>query len=283
MATTIDRSKDSTSDLESANFDDEEYKRICSDFRDSIFSLLRHRSFIKNLIVSCQNPKAAVYMSQRKKEIVSSLLNIFASVSRKRLELEPSINTTYPILAVPKMSYIKIAERTPLCDVLNFLLEQLNSVDDHLRLRNPCDVFNCITNGYSITKPFITFLTDEAGINQARVKIGAKKIEAFGALDDSAFREKLQVMSTTLLHIDDSIKDKAAMVMEVFNYVGCSEVLPGRLHEATTIFSGTSTKDFRKYLDVSEEQSLGGTLGGIVKCNNLKPDEHEEAPQKVSN
>ena len=59
-------------------------------------------------------------------------------------------------------------------------------------------------------EPFISFLTNEAEINQAKVKIGSKKIEAFGALDDSAFREKLQEMSTALLHIDDSIDDADA-------------------------------------------------------------------------
>ena len=75
-------------------------------------------------------------------------------------------------------------------------------------------------------EPFIGFLINEAEINQAKVKLGAKKIEAFGVLDDSAFLEMLQTMSTTPLKIEDSIEDKAAMVMQVFNYCGCLEILP---------------------------------------------------------
>ena len=107
--------------------------------------------------------------------------------------------------------------------------------------------------------PFISFLANEAEINQAKVKIGAKKIEAFGALDDSVFREKLQEISTTLLRIDDSIEDKATMLMQVFNYCVCSEILPGQLHDTTTTFSGSSTREFRQYLEVPAEQRLGGT------------------------
>ena len=60
-------------------------------------------------------------------------------------------------------------------------------------------------------------------------------------------------MSTTLLRIDDSIEDKAAVVMQVFNYCGCSEILPGELHDNTTVFSGSSTEEFRQYLDVPEK------------------------------
>ena len=80
-------------------------------------------------------------------------------------------------------------------------------------------------------------------------------------------------MSTTLLRIDDSIEDKAAVVMQVFNYCGCSEILPGELHDNTTVFSGSSTEEFRQYLDVPEDQRLNDTLGGIVKRNELKCEE----------
>ena len=51
---------------------------------------------------------------------------------------------------------------------------------------NAFEVFDYITNGYSFMEPFIDFLTNEAQINQAKVKLVAKKIEAlFGTLDDS--------------------------------------------------------------------------------------------------
>jgi len=59
-------------------------------------------------------------------------------------------------------------------------------------------------------------------------------------------------MATTLLHIDDTIEDKAAMVMQVFNYCGCSEILPGELHDTTIVYSGSSTEDFT-LLALSEE------------------------------
>ena len=234
-------SKDFTADAESINFDDdEEYKNICNVFSDSLFHLLRRRKGIEHFISYCQNQQIAVYVSHKKKEIVSSLLHTFASVSCKRPGLEKSINTTNSILLVPKRSYVKIADRKPLCDVLTFFFQHLTNVDGFLRLRNASEVFDYITDGYSIMEPFIDFLTSEAEINQAKVKLGAKKIEAFGTLDDSAFQTKLQDMSTTLLRLDDSIEDKAAVVMRVFNYCGCSEVLPGELHDTTTVFSGSS-------------------------------------------
>eukprot|EP01036_Dinobryon_divergens_P036045 gene36045-46839_t len=181
---------------------------------------------------------------------------------------EGSINITDSILRVQKKSYVKIAERAPLCEDLNFFLEHLKYVNDNvLWLRNSSDVFDYITDGYSIEKPFIYFLSRTAEINQAKVKRGAKKIEAFGALDDLAFQGKLQELPTTLLHIEGPEEDKAKMVRQVFVYYGGSDILPSELHD-TTIFSGSSTRDFKQFLDVTEDQRLGGTLGGIVVRNN---------------
>ena len=46
------------------------------------------------------------------------------------------------------------------------------------------------------------------------------------------------------------------MVMHVFNYCGCSDILPGELHDTSTILSGSSIEEFRHYLDVLEGQKL---------------------------
>jgi len=81
MTENIDN-KDLTEDAESINFD-EEYKKICNDFRDSIFHLLQRRKGIEHFILYCQNPQTAVHMPY-KKEIVSTLFHTFASVTRSR-------------------------------------------------------------------------------------------------------------------------------------------------------------------------------------------------------
>ena len=76
----------------------------------------------------------------------------------------------------------------------------------------------------------------------------------------------MQELSTDL-HIEGPDEDKAMMVRQVFVYYGCSEILPGELHDST-IFSGSLAEDFKQFLDVTEDQRLGGTLGGIVVHNN---------------
>ena len=215
-------------------------------------------------------------MSQRMKEIVSTLLYTFAAMRHERPE---GYKITDSILRVPKKSFVKIAERDPLCEDLNFFLEHLRYVDENvLRLRNSSEVFDYITDGYSIVKPFIYFLSGMAEINQAKVKRGAKKIEAFGLLDDLAFQEKMQELSTDL-QIEGPDEDKAMIVRQVFVYYGCSEILPGELHDST-IFSGSSAEDFKQFLDVTEDQRLGGTLEGIVVHNN--PTDTEVPNEKTS-
>ena len=256
---------------------EEEYKKICNCYRESIFHLLHRQKDIEQFIENCKDPnKKVVYMSQRMKEIISTLLYTFAAMIHERPE---GYKITDSILRVPKKSYVKIAEREPLCEDLNFFLEHLRYVDENvLRLRNSSEVFDYITDGYSIVKPFIYFLSGMAEINQAKVKRGAKKIEAFGALDDLAFQEKMQELSTDL-HIEGPDEDKAMIVRQVFVYYGCSEILPGELHDST-IFSGSSAEDFKQFLDVTEDQRLGGTLEGIVVHNN--PTDTEVPNEKTS-
>ena len=62
MAENIIDSKDFTADAESINFDDdEEYKNICNDFRDSLFHLLRRRKGIEHFIRYCLTKRKRLY------------------------------------------------------------------------------------------------------------------------------------------------------------------------------------------------------------------------------
>ncbi len=254
---------------------EKEYTMICSSHRDSIFHLLHGRKEVNEFIHYCQNSKV-VYISRRMNEIISCLLNTFSSIANPKI-LEESIGITSSILSVSKRSCVKKADRTPLCEVLNFYLGHLENLNSRfLMLRNSSEVFAYITDGNSIMEPFLSFLRGNAEINQAKVKRAAMKIEVFGVLDDPAFLEKLQELSTRHLRIEGSPEDKATMLRQVFDYCGGSEILPGNLHN-TTIFSGSATEDFRQFLEVPEGQKLGGTLGGIVTLKiKAEPEEREE-------
>ena len=79
---------------------EEEYKKICNCDRESIFHLLHRQKNIEQFIENCKDPnKKVVYMSQRMKEIVSTLLYTFAAMSHERPE---GYKITDSILRVPK-------------------------------------------------------------------------------------------------------------------------------------------------------------------------------------
>jgi hypothetical protein len=117
-------------------------------------------------------------------------------------------------------------------------------------------------------------LFEVALLVQTAVKVGAKKIEAFGELDENKFREKLNELldiktsndKSLLIPLEETIKDKISVLYNVFSYSGGCSVLPSKLH--VEVNSGSPLCDSRASLECNIGQKLDDILGGILKVNS---------------
>jgi hypothetical protein len=152
------------------------------EYRIDILYLRHQIDSIKKVITMCKSNQN-FYLSKKMKELVLRLLSFVNSQAPNLLKKRDFGVFSY---CYSNQSCIKVEERPIIVDTLNTCLNHLENVISTIKLRDSNEVFLYIIDGYVISKPFSKYLFEVALLVQTAVKVGAKKIEAFGELDENS-------------------------------------------------------------------------------------------------